>query len=130
MKKTLGFYLSVLAAVLALVCVFLYGGVSVSNNMVRPLLIASAVISAAVLALTAVKGTLPGGNLMPVVNSVLCMGAIGLATIPVITMIVFVIMGMNDISTIQGYITFAAAALAAWVLNVVSAFMGITKETA
>lgn len=128
MKKTIGYYLSILAAVLALICVYLYGGVSISISMVRPLLIASGVISAIVLAVIAVKGNLPGGNLLPVVNSVLCMGAIGLATIPVISMIVFVVMGMNDISTIQGYVTFAVVALIAWVFNVVSAFLGIKAD--
>lgn len=128
MKKTVGFYLSAAAAVLALVCVFLYGSVSISNSMVRPLLIASVVISVVVLAVTAIKGNLPGGNLLPVVNSVLCMGAIGLATIPTITMIVFVVMGMNNISTVQGYITFAVAALIAWIINIVSAFLGIKAD--
>lgn len=128
MKKTLGFYLSVIVAVLALVCAYLYGGVNPSNSMVRLLLIASAVISAVVLAATVVKGKLPGENLLPIVNSVLCMGAIGLATIPMAAMIVYVVMGMNNISTIQGYLTFTVVALVAWVLNILSAFLGIKSD--
>ena len=128
MKKTLGFYLSVIAAVLALVCVFLYGSVSTSNSMVKPLLIASVAISAIVLVVTAVKGNLPGGNLLPIVNSALCMGAVGLATIPVISMIVYVALGMNSMATIQGYVNFAVVAAIAWVLNIVSAFFGIKSK--
>lgn len=127
MKKTIGFYLSAVAAILSLVSVFLYGSVSSSNGMVRPLLIASVVISVIVLGATVVMKGIPGGNLLPVVNSVLCMGAVGTATIPVITMIVFVVMGMNPYSTISAYVTFAVVAGVAWALNLISSFIGITK---
>lgn len=128
MKKTIGFYLSILSAVLALICVYLYGSVSVANNTVRPLLIASVVISALVLAATVAKVKFPGGNLLPIVNSALCMGAIGLASIPLASSIVFVALGMNDVSSIQGFITFAVVAAVAWICNIVSAFCGIKAD--
>ena len=123
----MGFYLSAAATVLALVSVFLYGSVSTQHNMVLPLLIISVVLSVAVLVWTALKGKLPGGNMLPVVNSALCMAAIGLATIPTVTMIVLVMMGMNAYATISGYVTFAVVAGIAWLLHIVSSFVGLTK---
>ena len=127
MKKTIGFYLSAVAAVLSLVSVFLYGSVSSANGMVRPLLIASVVVSVVVLGAGFASKSIPGGNLLPVLNSVLCMGAVGTATIPVISMIVFVAMGMNPYSTISAYVTFAVVAGIAWALDLISSFTGISK---
>ena len=127
MKKTLGYYLSAAAAVLALVSTFLYAGVSSSNAAVTPLLIVSVVLSAAVLALTALNKKIPFANMLPVVNSALCMGAVGLATIPTVTLIVLVAMGMNAFTTIQSYVIFAVVAVIAWLLNIVSSFVGIAE---
>ena len=101
-KKTLGFYLSALSAVLALVGVILYGNVTLTSALVRPLLIVSVVLSVLILAVTAVKGKLPGGNLLPVVSAVLCMGAVALSFGPMANTVVFAIMGMNPMSTAQG----------------------------
>ena len=39
MKKTTGFYLSAISAVLTLACIFLYGKVLFTSSYVRPLLI-------------------------------------------------------------------------------------------
>ena len=127
MKKTLGYYLSVASAVLALVSVFLYIGVGSSNAFVIPLLIASVVLSATVLVATALNKKIPGANMLPVINSALSMGAVGLATIPTVTLIVLVAMGMNAFSTIQSYVVFAVVAGIAWLLNIVSSFMGIAE---
>lgn len=129
-KKTLGFYLSAVSAVLALVCVPLYGNVLATDGMVRPLLIVGVVLSALILALTAVKGGLPGGNLLPVVNAVLCMGAVALSFGPMANTVVFAFMGMNPMSEVQGYLVFVGVGLAAWLVSVIAAFPGIAKKTA
>lgn len=127
MKKRLGFYLTAVSAVLALVSIFLYGSVTNSNAYVRPLLAVSVVLSLLVLAVTMAKGSMPGGNVVTLINSALCMAAVGLATIPVISMIVFVAMGMNAYSTIASFVVFAVVAFIAWILNIISAFSGITE---
>lgn len=128
-KKTLGFYLSALSAVLALVCVFLYNNVLATGGMVRPLLIISVVLSVLVLALTALKGAFPGGNLFPVVNAVLCMGAVALSFGPMANTVVFAFMGMSPMSSAQGYLVFVGVGLVAWLFSVVAAFLGIAKKT-
>lgn len=129
-KKTIGFYLTALSAVLAVAGAVLYGSVLSTNAMVRPLLIISAVLSVIVLAWTAVKGELPGGNMLPVISAALCMGAVAASFGPMASTVVFVFMGMSPMSSAQGYLVFAAVGLAAWLFSVVAAFPGITKQTA
>ena len=127
MKKTLGFYLSALSAVLALIGVILYGSVPQTDSMVRPLLIIGVVLSVLILA-ASTKGKLPGGNLLPVVNAVLCMGAVGLSIGPMASTVVFAFMGMSPMSAAQGYLVFAGVSAAAWLVSVIAAFPGIAKK--
>ena len=129
-KKTLGFYLSALSAVLALIGVILYGSVPQTDSMVRPLLVICVVLSVLILAVSAMKGKLPGGNLLPVVNAVLCMGAVGLSIGPMASTVVFAFMGMSPMSAAQGYLVFAGVSVAAWLVSVIAAFPGITKKAA
>ena len=128
-KKTFGFYLSALSAVLALICVILYGNVLSTDAMVRPLLIVSVVLSVVILSLTAAKGTLPGGNLLPVASAALCMGAVAVSFGPMASTVVFVLMGMSPMSSAQGYLVFAGVGLAAWLISVIAAFPGIAKKS-
>ena len=130
MKKTLGFYLSALSAVLALIGVILYGSVPQTDSMVRPLLVICVVLSVLILAVSAMKGKLPGGNLLPVVNAVLCMGAVGLSIGPMASTVVFAFMGMSPMSAAQGYLVFAGVSVAAWLVSVIAAFPGIAKKAA
>ena len=129
-KKTLGFYLSALSAALALVSAIQYGNVPLTASMVRPLLIVSVVLSVLILVVTATKGKFPGGNLLPVVNAVLCMGAVALSIGPMANTVVFAFMGMNPMSSAQGYLVFAGGGVAAWLVSVIAAFPGITKKAA
>ena len=128
-KKTFGFYLSALSAVLALVGVILYGNVLFTDAMVRPLLIVSVALSVLILAIIAAKGKLPGGNLLPVVNAALCMGAVGLSIGPMANTVVFAFMGMSPMSSASGYLVFAGVGLAAWLFSVIAAFPGIVTIT-
>lgn len=127
-KKTLGFYLSALSAVLALIGAILYGNVLIERGTVRPLLIACAALSVIILAVTALKGKIPGGNLLPVVNAVLCMGAVALSFGPMANTVVFAFMGMTPMAEAQGYLVFACVGLAAWCVSVIAAFSGIAKK--
>ena len=130
MKKTAGFYLSALSAILALVCIFLYGSVLYTNSFVRPLLIVNVVISAAILALTVANKPIPGGNLLPLVGAILCMAAVALSIAPMVNTVVFAFMGMNPMSNAQGFLVFAGFGLCAWLLSVIAAFFGLVKKTA
>jgi len=127
MKKTAGFYLSALSAVLALVCVFLYGSVLFTSSYVRPLLIANVVLSALILVLVAANKPVPGGNLLPLVGAILCMAAVALSIAPMVNTVVFAFMGMNPMSNAQGFLVFAGFGLCAWLLSVIASFLGLVK---
>ena len=127
MKKTFGFYLSALSAVLALAGILLYDRVLSTNDIVRPLLIISVALSVLVLVLTAIKGSIPGSNLLPLAAAVLCMGAVAMSISPMASTVVFAFMGMSPMSSVQSYLIFAGVGLAAWFLNVIAAFTGIVK---
>ena len=129
MKKTLGFYLTALSAVLALVCIFLYGNVLFTSTYVRPLLIASVILSVLILA-AAAKGKSTVGNILPLLSAILCMTAIALSIAPMVNTVVFAFMGMNPMSNAQGFLVFAGVSLCAWLLSVIAAFLGIVKKTA
>lgn len=127
MKKTTGFYLSVISAVLTLICLFQYGNVLFSNSYVRPLLIASLVLSVLFLAVSA-KGKSSVGNLLPLLNAVLVMAAIALSIAPMVNTVVFAFMGMNPMSNAQGFLVFAGVAFCAWLFSVIASFLGVVKK--
>ncbi len=129
-KKTIGFYLSICSAVLAVVACFLYGGAAQVNSAVRPLLIVSIVLSAVCLFLTHSKGQVPGSNLLPIINAVLLMGAVALSIGPMINTVVFAFMGMSPMANAQGYLTFAGVGICAWIVSVIASFFGIVKGNA
>lgn len=127
-KKSLGFYLSAAAAVLALISVFLYGGTTHQHSAVRPLLIIHVAVAAIVLGLMLAAKKAVFANLMPVVNAVLSIVAIGLAATPMATLIVYAFIGMNEMSSIQGFLNFAVVTLIAWLLSILAAFLGVAKK--
>lgn len=130
MKKTTGFYLSAISAVLTLACIFLYGKVLFTSSYVRPLLIVSLVLSVVILGVTATKGKFPGGNILPLLNAVLGMAAIALSVAPMINTVVFAFMGMNPMSNAQGFLVFVGVALCAWLFSVIASFLGLVKQAA
>ena len=126
-KKTIGFYFSAVSAVLALVSVILYGNVFAASSSVRPMLIVSIVVSVLVLALTAVKGKFPGGNLLPVLSAVLVMGGVASSFGPMANTVVFEALGMYTTTYSQSYFVFVGVGAAAWITSVIAAFAGIAK---
>ena len=129
MKKTTGFYLSMLSCILALVCIFLYGNVLYTNTYVRPLLIAGVAVSVLLLVLAG-KGKTTIVNILPLLSAILCMAAVALSIAPMVNTVVFAFMGMNPMSNAQGFLVFAGAGLCAWLLSVIAAFLGIVKKAA
>ena len=130
MKKTTGFYLSAISAVLTLACIFLYGKVLFTSSYVRPLLIVSLVLSVVILGVTATKGKFPGGNILPLLNAVLGMADIALSVAPMVNTVVFAFMGMNPMSNAQSFLVFVGVALCAWLFSVIASFLGLVKQAA
>ncbi|MBQ8161054.1 MAG: hypothetical protein IJ083_09905 [Clostridia bacterium] len=127
-KKTIGFYLSICACVLALVACVLYGSAGQLSGVVRPLLIVSIVLSVICLGLNLVRAGFPGSNLLPLINAVLLMAALALSIGPMVNTVVFAFMGMTPMSAAEGYLIFAGVTLCAWCLSVIASFTGMIRK--
>jgi hypothetical protein len=128
-KITLGFVLTALSTILAVVAAILYGSVNQKNGATVTLLIFAAVAGAAALVLAFVLGKeIP--NLFVVAHAVLLMAAIGISIAPVVNDMGLVFAGLYQNDIISAYITFAVFTCIAWLISVVASFLGVTKKEA
>lgn len=124
-KKAGGFYLTIAAAVLAIVGVVLYGSVMYKMNQVYILLAAAIVLGVLAFVLA---GKPPLANLIPVVNAVLMASAAVWSANLMVNQIGYVIAGLDGMDTIQGFIVFCAIAVVGMLLNIIASFMPMAKE--
>lgn len=124
-KKAGGFYLTLVAAVLAIVGVILYGSVMYKMNAVYILLAAVIVLGILAFVLT---GKTALANLIPVVNAVLMASAAVWSANLMVNQIGYVIAGLDGVDTIQSFIVFCVLAVIAMLLNIVASFMPMVKE--
>lgn len=124
-KKAGGFYLTLVAAVLAIVGVILYGSVMYKMNAVYILLAAAIVLGILAVILT---GKTAAVNLIPVVNAVLMASAAVWSANLMVNQIGYVIAGLDGVDTIQSFIVFCVLAVIAMLLNIVASFMPMVKE--
>lgn len=124
-KKAGGFYLTVAAAVVAILGIVLYGSVMYKMNEVYILLAAAIVLGVLAVVLT---GRTSVANVIPVVNAVLMASAAVWSANLMVNQIGYVIAGLDGMDTIQGFIVFCAAAVIGMLLNIVAAFLPMAKE--
>ncbi len=128
-KITLGFVLTAVSTVLAIVCAFLYKSVVQQTSTTYTLLIFAAIAGAAALILAFVLGKeIP--NLFLIAHAVLLMAVIGVSIAPVVNDMGLVFAGLYQMDIINAYITFAIFACIAWLVSVVASFLGVTKKEA
>lgn len=124
-KKAGGFYLTIVAAVLAIVGVILYGSVMYKMQTVYILLAAAIVLGVLAFVLT---GRTSIANVIPVINAALMASAAVWSANLMINQIGYVIAGLDGMDTIQGFITFCAVAVVGMLLNIIASFMPMAKE--
>lgn len=124
-KKAGGFYLTIAAAVLAIVGAVLYGSVMYKMNEVYILLAAAIVLGVLAFVLTGKTALV---NLVPVVNAVLMASAAVWSANLMVNQIGYVIAGLDGIDTIQGFIVFCVIAVIGMLLNIIASFMPMAKE--
>lgn len=129
-KKSIGFYFSLIAAVISLVAVFLFGGVTYKDSIVYVFLIAAVVVEALVLVLSGMKGNLPLLDWAPIINAALMASAAVWGVSLMVNQIGYVIAGLDEMSTIMGLIYFEVAAVAGMLLNIIASFMRQGKQEA
>ena len=126
MKKTLGLYIFILAAILAVVAVVLYGSVMYTADAVRPVLIAVAVVACAAVVLAFMGKTF--ANFLAIVATALAMLGLGLSVGPMVNEIGLVSAGLNPYSNVAGFVNFAVVAAIIWVLALIGTFCGLVKK--
>lgn len=127
-KKSVGFYISLIAAILSLVGIFLFGGVTYKNSIVYVFLIAAVVLEVLMIVLSGMKGNMPIFNCLPIVNAVLMASAAVWGVSLMVNQIGYVIAGLDEMSTIMGLIYFEVAAAAGMLLNIVASFLSQGKK--
>ena len=127
-KKTIGFYISVVACVLALVALVLYLPISGTLPLVIGLLIASIVIEVALIAVSWVIGNKPILNLASSINAVLLGYAIVTSFNPQLDAIGYVVSGLYTYDQISGFVNFTVVIAIAFLLYIVASFMNLGKQ--
>ena len=126
MKKTLGLYIFIRAAILAVVAVVLYGSVMYTADAVRPVMIAVAVVACAAVVLAFMGKTF--ANFLAIVATALAMLGLGLSVGPMVNEIGLVYAGLNPYSNVAGFVNFAVVAAIIWVLALIGTFCGLVKK--
>ena len=128
MKKTLGFYITLIAALLGVVSIIMYGSSLNTSKNAYGFMIAAAVI-AILVALGAAK--FPGlCNWGAVVAAALAATGIAYSITVMSDAIGYVISGLYSADTLSSWIRFIVVACISWLFYVIAAFTGAAKEEA
>ena len=127
-NKTVGFYISVVACVLALVALVLYVPTTGSLSLVIGLLVAAIVIEVALIAVSWVIGNKAFLNLASSVNAVLLAFAIVTSFNPQLDAIGYVVSGLYTFEQIQPFVNFVIVIAISFLLYLVASFMRLGKQ--
>ena len=127
-NKTVGFYITVVATVLAIVGLVMYFSVSGQAAEVIPLFIAAVVVEAALIVLSKVIGNKPVLNLASSINAVLLGFALVQSFNPQLDAIGYVVSGLYTYDQISGFVNFVIVAAIAFVLYIIASFMSLGKQ--
>ena len=128
MKRTLGFYITLIAAALGVVSIIMYGSSLNTSKNAYGFMIAAAII-AVLAALGAAK--FPGlCNWGAVVAAALAATGIAYSVTVMSDAIGYVISGLYSADTLSSWIRFIVVAGISWLLYVIAGFTGAAKEEA
>ena len=122
-KKTVGYYMTMLAAILSLIALFLYRGVLI--KVTAPSAASAAAVVVFVL-LTLLESKINSAiilRLIAFLNAVLMAFALISSIGPMINQIGFVFAGLDPMSTISAVITFAVLSGISMLLNIIASFI-------
>lgn len=126
--KTVGFYISVVACVLALVALVLYLPTTGALALVIGLLVAAIVVEVLLIVLSKVIGNKPVLNLASSINAVLLGYAIVTSFNPQLDAIGYVVSGLYTFEQIQPFVNFVIVVAIAFLLYIVASFMNLGKQ--
>jgi hypothetical protein len=125
--KAVGFYLTLIAAILSIVACVLYKTVMYRMGIVYVFCIAAVVLAAVVIALSAKGGFSKAADFLPVVNAILMASAAVWGANLMVNEIGYVIAALDSFDAIQTFVIFEVVACISLILNLVSSFMKQSK---
>lgn len=129
-NKSVGFYISSLGALAALVSLFLYRGVSRAETYILILLGVIVVLQVVGAVLLAFVKNCVYISLIITVNAVLAAAALTNSFFTQVDAIGYVVSGLYEFSTIQPFITAAVPMGVTLLLYVIASYSGLEKEAA
>ena len=127
-KKSIGFFIIAVAAVVGIVGIALYGKSYSTNSKAYGFMIAAVIVAAVALVIGQVAGKAAIVNWGGVCAAALMAAGLGWSLTVMVDAIGYVISGLFQFSTLQSYITYAICAGIGWLLYLVSGFSGILKK--
>lgn len=127
-KKTVGFYITVLATVLSGVCIALYAFSGTTLSFVYGMLWAAIAVEVLLIVLSKVMGNKPVLNLASSVCSVLLAFALVTSFNPQLDAIGYVVSGLYTFDQIKPFVIFVVFAAVTFLLYLVASFMDLGKE--
>ena len=126
-KKTFGFYLSVIACVLALVSVILYGSAANQMSIVPPLIWAAIAMEILLIVCSAVIGNKNILNLSVVISAVLMGLALAHSFSSQLDALGYVYAGLYTMDQIMGFVRFVVVCAISYLLFIICSFMDLGK---
>lgn len=126
-KRSAGFYISVLAAVIGAVGIVMYRGVTYKNSAVYVVTIAAVILEVLLIILSLLRGVRTEYNIVLIAETVLAITGAAISAGSMATEIAYVISGLNEAATIYSYIQYIVLAVVSWLLFLISSYTGIAK---
>ena len=127
-KQSAGFYALILGAVLSVAGLVTYGSVRYTMSLVRYFLIAAVVLAAVVVVLTFTVGYKSVFSAVTVINAALMAAAAVYGASLMVNQIGYVIAGLDEMSTINSFITYTVITVISMLVYIVASFLPMAKE--
>jgi len=127
-KKTVGFYLSVIACVLALISVIMYGSIANQMAIVPPFIWAAIAVEVLMIVLTFAVGNRNILNLSVVISAVLMAIALAQSFNSQLDALGYAYAGLYTMDQVMPFIRFAAVCAVSFLMFIVCSFMDLGKE--
>ena len=122
-NKTVGFYITLLAAILSIVACVLHINVMYTLPVVYVFCVAAVVLTLIVIAASVKKTESKIYGLLPVANAILMASAAVWGVNLMVNELGYVVAGLDSFDSIISFVIFEAFALVSMILNIVASFM-------
>lgn len=129
-NKTVGFYCTAVAAVLAIIGVICYGSATKPISVVYALVIMTAVVEVALILLLKAREEKAILELVPTVCAILMAVAVGISFTNQIDALGFFAVGMYSLDDMLGFFLFAIFGILAIILFTAASYMNLVKREA